>query len=397
MNLRSRLSPALRNAPKPKLEIRRIGPSVALSPSNPVHTNDRAKKYAVGIVAAVKRKLAARKSDPADVSLLSHDEILSDVTEWIPTGMPFMDDVFGGGWPVGRMVELFGDEGAGKSALSHLAILQSQREGGVPILLDFEMALDKKKMNTLGIDPSCLVYASPRTMEDGLDLIESVLTDMEKSPPPSPVLIVWDSIALAVPSAELEESSNKDPHVGLQARIMGKGMRKLVRRVAKLRVCVIFINQQRDTIGKAGPRGGFQEPTTPGGKATKFTCSLRLRCQRVKTIKSGDRPVAYLIKTSTKKCRLAPPHQSVVWWLDFTVGPSIELSILQRLKDAKVAKPTGGGSYGVPWCRSFKSEKWIELMQDKEFADKARAASRTSVPQFGTFAAMVDGSTDGAD
>lgn len=310
--------------------------------------------------------------NPSNVSLLSDGDVLSDVTEWIPTGFPGLDYILGGGWAVGRCSEVFGPEGHGKTALGHRAIKACQDMGGHAGIFDYEVALDKAKMRQLAIDPKRLFYFSPEDLEEGWDMLWSALDYTEKNSPQYPTLYVFDSVAAAVPRAERQEESMSQSHVGLQARIMGKGCRRLFRRIARVRAHIMFINQERDRVGG----NMYQEAVTPGGRAVKFAASMRVRVTRVstlsRTVKEQKIATGYLIRATTKKCRLFPPHRKTTWVLDFKYGPSPELTLLHNLIDARVLKMGGGGQYTAPWTdEKFTKSDWMDRMEGRVFRNQA--------------------------
>lgn len=303
--------------------------------------------------------------------------MLSEVTEWIPTGFMGLDYILGGGWAVGRCSEVFGPEGAGKSALTHRAIKACQDNGGTVLYIDFENALDPPKMKQLGINPDRLAYVQPDHIEQAWDIIWTALDYAEAKSPKAPTLIVWDSVAASVPKAEVEEKDSSKAHVGLIARAMSKGCRKMFRRIAKVRAHMMWVNQERDNIGG----GMFAEAVTPGGKAVRYAASMRVRVTRVATLPKGSEKVKthYLIRALTKKCRLFPPHRKFTWVLDFKHGPSPELTLFQNLIDARVIKTTKG-MYLAKWSKkNFKKSAWLGLMEDEGFRTHAEAAYKSFI------------------
>lgn len=237
----------------------------------------------------------------------------------------------------------FAVHNCGKSALAHMAIRSVQRMGGYAVLLDFEAALDEQKIIQLGIDTSRLIYEIPEHAERGWDIIWAIMDRLKEKSPNAPVLIVWDSIGGAIPKAELDDKTTEKAHVGEIARIMSRGCRRMFKAIAEARAHVMWIAQERHKIGGFSPFGPVKE--TSGGKGPKYAASQRVRCAKVKTLKAGGeakRSIGYQIKSITKKNRLAAPEQSVEWVIDFKVGPSPELSILQVLQDANVVRAEKG-------------------------------------------------------
>ncbi len=332
------------------------------------------------VVQAVRKKLKQKKRDEGNIRLLSDKGVLSEVKEWIPTGLAHLDLILGGGWAVGRASEVFGPEGSGKSALSHLAIRSCQRAGGMALLLDFEVALDPDKMEQLQIDPKQLIYAMPADIEEGWDIVWATVDQLVVKPPRKPFLIVWDSIAGSVPRAELEEKSSSDAHVALIAKAMSKGCRKMYRKIAKVRAHMMWVNQIRD---KFGGRSFLKQTETPGGRAVKFAASQRVDCRVIKRRKDAGEdndPTGYTIKTSTVKSRLFPPHRKVEWVLDFTHGPSPEMTMWHFFMEDRIIKVSGGGYYTLPWSElKIKKREWMDLMQNDEMRTAAEQAFKAAV------------------
>jgi len=323
---------------------------------------------------------AAGSVKGAEVFRAEDAETLADVVEWIPTGFAGIDEVFGNGWPVGRVSEVFGAEGSGKSALTHVAIRECQRMGGTAVYLDYEHALEKKTLLQLGIDPEKLVYVCPDHMEQGFDVVFKMLDRLIEKPPEHPTLIVWDSVGASPAKVEVDEKSSEDSHVAAKARVLSSQCGKLFKKIARARAHVILVNQERMKLGGFGGFGGPELQTT-GGKAAKYAFSLRVRCVRVSTVKKGGTSgpaCGYLILTTTKKNKCAPPHQKATWYLDFKHGPSPILTVWHVLKDANRIRSTGGGKYTGSWAGGRKFEKgdaWIALWEeDPEFREAAQGA-----------------------
>lgn len=327
--------------------------------------------FAQSIVAAIRKKVKGSKIDTLD-----RTSALSDVKEWIPSGFVGLDDVLGGGWAVGRASEVFGDEGCGKTAIAHRAIKGVQDLGGYAVLLDFEAALDEKKIIQLGIDPARVLHEVPDHIEQGWDIVWATMERLKESHPDAPVLIVWDSIGGAVPKAELDAKSSEKHQVGETARAMSKGCRRMFKAIAEVRAHMMWISQERHKIGGFSPFGPVKE--TSGGKGPKYAASQRLRLARVKTLKEGTRATGYLIKAVTKKNRLAAPEQSMEWVIDFRVGPSPELTLLACLQDAGRVRAVSGRLVFPLWGKDkpFRRADWLTLIQDPKRRDHALAAYR---------------------
>lgn len=359
--------------PQSKPPVRRVVRRSASEPkpaAAPIFTaKATANPIAQSIVAAIRKKVKGSKIDTLDRS-----SALADVTEWIPSGFAGLDQILGGGWAVGRASEVFGDEGCGKTAIAHRAILGVQSMGGYAVHLDFEAALDEKKILQLGIDPSRLIYEIPEHIEQGWDIIWATMDRLKESPPDVPVLIVWDSIGGAVPKAELEATSSDKHQVGEVARAMSKGCRKMFKAIAQVRAHMMWISQERHKIGGFSPFGPVKE--TSGGKGPKYAASQRVRLARVKTLKEGKRATGYIIKAITKKNRLAAPEQAMEWVIDFKVGPSPELTILSGLQEAGKVRAAGGKLVFPPWGKDkpFARSQWLDLIKDPKRRDVALAS-----------------------
>lgn len=374
-----------------KLVVRKTSPASRLPVVPQFNPKVTGNAEAMSIVAAVRKRVKG-----VEITTLDAASALSDVTEWIPSGFHGLDQILGGGWAVGRASEVFGDEGCGKTAIAHRAVLGVQQAGGFAVLLDFEAALDERKISQLGIDPSRLLYSVPEHIEQGWDIIWEVMDALTKKAPNGPVLIVWDSIGGAVPKAELEAVSAEKSQVGEVARAMSKGCRKMFRAIAKVRAHMMWISQERHKIGGFSPFGPVKE--TSGGKGPKYAASQRVRLARVKTLKEGKRATGYLIKAITKKNRLAPPEQSMEWVIDFKVGPSPELTLLHTLLDAGKIRVSKGNLLFKPWgSEPFRKSDWISLLRKPKRAELAMAAYRQVVEVGGPLAVLSQIQDDDVD
>lgn len=218
----------------------------------------------------------------------------------IPTGVLSLDLALGcGGLPRGRMTEVFGPEGAGKSTVSFLAIGQVQANGGEAVYIDAENRLNPVWAECFGVNLSRLVYAGPDTGEQGLELVERFIKNGAD-------IIVVDSAAALIPRAELEGDFG-DQHMALQARLLSQGCRKLSTLVSKSNTALIFVNQIRDKMNAMG-----YGPTTdtPGGHALKHNASLRLEIKRIQTIKCGEAKTGTRVRANIVKSSVGPPFRT---------------------------------------------------------------------------------------
>jgi recombination protein RecA len=217
----------------------------------------------------------------------------------IPTGVLSIDTAIGvGGFPRGRVVEVYGPESGGKTTLTLQVIAEAQLLGGTCAFIDAEHALDTKYARQLGVDIDNLLVSQPDNGEQAMEIAETVIKSGLVD------VVVVDSVAALVPKAELEGEMG-DPQMGLQARLMSQALRKLTGAVSKSKTCLIFINQIREKIGVM-----FGNPeTTTGGRALKFYASLRLDVRKYKVIKEGDVVIGVQSKIKVVKNKLAPPFR----------------------------------------------------------------------------------------
>ena len=225
----------------------------------------------------------------------------------IPSGSIGLDCALGiGGYPRGRIVEVYGPEASGKTTLTLHAIAECQKAGGVAAFVDAEHAMDLGYAAELGINVDELLFAQPDSGEQALDVVEDMVIANVVD------IIVVDSVAALVPQAEIDGTMGQS-HVGLQARLMSQALRKLTGAISKTNTCLIFINQIRHKIGVM-----FGSPeTTTGGNALKFYASVRVDVRRIGALKHGDKEYGNRVRAKIKKNKLAPPHQEcefdIIW------------------------------------------------------------------------------------
>ncbi len=249
----------------------------------------------------------------------------------ISTGSISLDYALGvGGVPRGRIIEIYGPEGSGKTSLTLHIIAEAQKAGGVAAFLDAEHALDPKYASALGIDLDNLLLSQPDTGEQTLEIAEVLIRSGAVD------VIVVDSVAALVPKAELDGDMG-DSHMGLQARLMSQAMRKLTGVISKSHTCLIFINQIRMKIGVM-----FGNPeTTPGGRALKFYASVRIDIRRTGSIKDGDTAVGNRVRARVVKNKIAPPFRDAEFDIMFDEGISSTGDLLDLSVDCDVVGKSG--------------------------------------------------------
>jgi len=223
------------------------------------------------------------------------------VVSAISTGSLLLDDALGiGGFPKGRVIEIFGPESSGKTTVALHAVAEVQKQGGVAAFIDAEHALDPAYAERLGVNIADLLVSQPDTGEQGLEIADALVHSGAVD------IIVVDSVAALVPRAEIEGEMG-DAHVGLQARLMSQALRKLTGTISKFGTIAIFINQLREKVGVI-----YGNPeTTPGGRALKFYASVRLDVRKGELIKEGTDIIGNKIKVKVVKNKVAPPFKVV--------------------------------------------------------------------------------------
>jgi recombination protein RecA len=249
----------------------------------------------------------------------------------IPTGSPSLDEALGcGGYPKGRVVEIFGPESSGKTTLTLHAIAQCQATGGVAAFIDAEHALDVHYARNLGVDAKELLVSQPDSGEQALDIAEILVRSGAID------LVVIDSVAALVPQAELDGDMG-DSHMGLQARLMSQALRKLAGAAHRTGTTIVFINQLRMKIGVM-----FGSPeTTTGGHALKYYASVRLDIRRIGAVKHGDEVLGNRTRVKVVKNKLAPPFQKVEFDIRYGKGIDAVGDLLDRAVIVEAIEKSG--------------------------------------------------------
>lgn len=300
------------------------------------------------------------------------DENVEDV-DTIPTGSLSLDAALGvGGYPKGRIIEIFGPESSGKTTLALHAIAEAQKAGGLAAFIDAEHALDPVYAKHLGVNLDELYVSQPDTGEQALDIVDSLVRSSAVD------IIVVDSVAALTPKAEIEGDMG-DSHVGLQARLMSQALRKLTAIVNKSKTCVVFINQLREKVGVM-----FGNPeVTPGGKALKFYASIRIDVRKIDTLKDSEGAAGNRTRAKVVKNKLAPPFRQAEFDIMYGEGVSQEGCLIDLGVQYDVVKKSGAWfSYNDNKIANGK-EKMRQFLKDNpelagEIEQKIRAAAKSS-------------------
>ena len=292
------------------------------------------------------------------IQTMDGDGIAQDV-DAISSGSPSLDIALGiGGYPRGRVVEIYGPESSGKTTLTLHAVAEAQKKGGVCAFIDAEHALDVGYARKLGVNVEDLLVSQPDTGEQALEIADVLIKSGAID------LVVIDSVAALVPRAEIEGEMG-DTHVGLQARLMSQALRKLTGTLSKSGTTIMFINQIRMKIGVM-----FGNPeTTSGGNALKFYSSVRLDVRRIGAIKDGDAVVGNRTRVKVVKNKCAPPFRQAEFDILYNEGVSLEGDLLDLAVESNIVEKSGSWfSYGSERIGQGRENARRFLKENKDIA-----------------------------
>ena len=305
-------------------------------------------------------------------SIMKLGEESIDNIDVIPTGSIGLDLALGvGGYPKGRIIEIYGPESSGKTTLALHAIAEAQKMGGIAAFIDAEHAFDRFYAENLGVDTDNLLISQPDNGEQALQIADQLISSAAVD------IIVIDSVAALTPKAEIEGDMG-DNKVGLQARLMSQALRKMTSTISKTNTTCIFINQLREKIGVM-----FGNPeTTTGGNALKFYASVRIDVRPSTPIKDGDEILGKLTKVKIVKNKVAPPFRKCEFDIMFGEGISKVGEILDIAVDKEIVKKSGSWfSYGDSKLAQGRDAVLKLLKDNPELCEELEAKVRQAIKE----------------
>jgi len=333
------------------------------------------KKEELDLADILAGELNKQAKDNKVAFFLDDDSAPTNVDGWVSTGCAMLDVAISnrpyGGLPVGRIVEVTGLEQSGKSLVSAHLLAETQKQGGVAVLIDTETAVSREFLEAIGVDVSKLLYVSADSVEQIFDMTETIIEKVRETSKDRLVTIVTDSVAAASTSAELASDYGKDGYATDKAIIISKAMRKITNMIGRQKILLVYTNQLRQKMN-AMP---FGDPwTTSGGKALAFHASVRLRLKGTGQIKmkvgGNDKIVGMKVRAQVVKNRMGPPLRSTDFEIFFDRGIDNYGSWLKVMKDEKVVKQAGAWYTYVDTEtgeeHKFQSKDFILLMEEND-------------------------------
>jgi len=317
----------------------------------------------------------ANKDGGKIAHFLDEQDNPSEITDWISTGSSILDLAISnrphGGLPVGKMVEFNGLEGTGKSLLSAHVVADTQKKGGVAVVIDTENAAAPEFWKSLGVDLSKLLYVQCETVEDIFAQMERMIAIVRKSNKDRILTIIVDSVAAASTKVELESDHGKDGYATGKSIIISKAMRKITTMIGRQKVLTVFTNQLRQNLNAMAFGDKY---VVSGGKALAYHCSVRVRLNNTGKLKKGEEIIGNECKAVVVKNRMGPPQRQAAFDIYFDSGIADYGSWIKVLKENNLVKQ--GGAYytykkndGNEW--KFQSKDFVTTMQsDKELSEE---------------------------
>lgn len=333
----------------------------------------------------LEQALADIKQKFGEGSIMRLGERREAKVEVIPTGVLPLDCALGvGGLPRGRIIEIFGAEGTGKTTLALHTIAEAQKAGGTAAFIDAEHALDPRLAASLGVDVANLYLSQPDSGEQALFILETLVRSSAVD------VVVVDSVAALTPQAEIDGVMGESNGVGLQARLMSYGLRRLTASIARSNCVVIFINQLRATISTGYNRGGPTETTT-GGRALKFYTSVRIEVRRAKSITKGDENIGHELFFKVVKNKLAPPFRTAHCSLIYGRGIPGDMSVIDMALDYGLLKRKGSWlTYKGETLAQGKEKLAAYMNANPELAEEMKNEVLAKAADASGFAPVVD-------
>lgn len=333
------------------------------------------KKQEVDLADILAGELNKQAKDNKVAFFLNDDSAPTNVDGWVSTGCAMLDVAISnrpyGGLPVGRIVELTGLEQSGKSLVSAHLLAETQKQGGVAVLIDTETAVSREFLEAIGVDVSKLLYVSADSVEQIFDMTETIIEKVRETSKDRLVTIVTDSVAAASTQAELASDYGKDGYATDKAIIISKAMRKITNMIGRQKILLVYTNQLRQKMN-AMP---FGDPwTTSGGKALAFHASVRLRLKGAGQIKmkvgGNDKIVGMKVRCQVVKNRMGPPLRSTDFEIYFDRGIDNYGSWLKVMKENKIVKQAGAWYSYIDTDTGeelkFQSKDFIDIMEERE-------------------------------